>query len=135
MDATKNILKTKLMSTTHNCAYTAIQSKQFYVDLLNNMMQISVRPILHIGEYSLVALQYRRIRYIGLRVSTETDAPTAITIDSNLTLHWQNVTTNEAGISIHVPAMLLVSDYPSRPAPYRLSTWRLWSDRHHLPPS
>jgi len=41
---------------------------------------ISVRPILHIGEYSLVALQYRRIRYIGLRVSADTDTPAAITI-------------------------------------------------------
>jgi len=46
----------------------------------------SVRPILRIGEYSLVALQYRRIRYIGLRVSADTDAPAAITINSNLTL-------------------------------------------------
>jgi len=37
----------------------------------------SVGPILCIGEYSLVALQYRRIRYIGLRVSADTDAPAA----------------------------------------------------------
>jgi len=37
----------------------------------------SVRPILHIGEYSLVALQYQRIRYIGLRVSADTDRPTS----------------------------------------------------------
>jgi len=70
---------------------------------------ISVRPILRIGEYSLVALQYRRIRYIGLRVSADTNAPAAITINSNLTRptethgpRRQNVTTNEAGISIHV---------------------------------
>jgi len=48
-------------------------------------MTSSVRPILRIGEYSLVALQYRRIRYIGLRVSADTDAPAAITINSNLT--------------------------------------------------
>jgi len=33
----------------------------------------SVRPILHIGEYSLVALQHRRIRYIGLRVSADAE--------------------------------------------------------------
>jgi len=72
-------------------------------------LESSVRPILCIGEYSLVALQYRRIRYIGLRVSADTDAPAAITINSNLTrrlkhgLRRQNVTTNEAGISIHVP--------------------------------
>jgi len=46
----------------------------------------SVRPILRIGEYSLVALQHRRIRYIGLRVSVDTDTPAAITINSNLTL-------------------------------------------------
>jgi len=45
----------------------------------------SVRPILRIGEYSLVALQYRWIQYIGLRVSADTDAPAAITINSNLT--------------------------------------------------
>jgi len=35
-------------------------------------------------------------------------------------------------------ATLLVSDYPSHFAPYpccRLSTWRLWSDHHRLPPS
>jgi len=49
------------------------------------MPNCSVRPILRIGEYSLVALQYRRIRYIGLRVSTDTDAPAAITININLT--------------------------------------------------
>jgi len=103
--------------------------------LCNIYVYISVWPILRIGEYSLVALQYRRIRYIGLLVFADTDAPAAITINSNLTSRRQNVTTNEAGISIHVPATLLVSDYPSRPAPYRLSTWRLWSDCHHLPPS
>ena len=34
---------------------------------------ISVRPILRIGEYSLVALQHRRIRYIGLRVSADAE--------------------------------------------------------------
>jgi len=34
---------------------------------------ISVRPILCIGEYSLVALQHRRIRYIGLRVSADAE--------------------------------------------------------------
>jgi len=45
----------------------------------------SVRPILRISEYSLVALQYRRIRYIGLRVSADTDTPAAIMINSNLT--------------------------------------------------
>ena len=33
----------------------------------------SVRPILRIGEYSLVALQHRRIRYIGLRVSADVE--------------------------------------------------------------
>ena len=31
----------------------------------------SVRLILRIGEYSLVALQHRRIRYIGLHVSAD----------------------------------------------------------------
>jgi len=46
---------------------------------------ISVRPILRIGEYSLIALQYQRIRYIGLRVSTDTDTPAAITINSDRT--------------------------------------------------
>jgi len=78
----------------------------------------SVRPILRIGEYSLVALQYRRIWYIGLRVSADTDTPAAITINSHQTRRLkhmvrprrQNVTTNEAGISIHVP-------------PYRLQVW------------
>jgi len=49
------------------------------------MKNTSVRPILRIGEYSLVALQYRRIQYIGLRVSADTDTPAAITINSNLT--------------------------------------------------
>jgi len=38
-------------------------------------ISISVRPILDIGEYSLVALQYRRIRYISLRILTDTDTP------------------------------------------------------------
>jgi len=33
----------------------------------------SVRPILRIGEYSLVASQHRRIRYIGLRVSADAE--------------------------------------------------------------
>ena len=33
----------------------------------------SVRPILRIGEYSLVALQHRRIRYIGLCVSADAE--------------------------------------------------------------
>ena len=33
----------------------------------------SVRPILRIGEYSLVALQHRRIRYIALRVSADAE--------------------------------------------------------------
>jgi len=46
---------------------------------------ISVRPIQHIGEYSLVALQHPRIRYIGLRVSADADTPAAITINSNRT--------------------------------------------------
>ena len=46
---------------------------------------VSVRPILRIGEYSLVALQHRRIRYIGLRVSADADTPAAITINSNQT--------------------------------------------------
>jgi len=46
---------------------------------------LSVRLILRIGEYSLVALQYRRIRYIGLHVSADTDTPAAITINSNQT--------------------------------------------------
>ena len=45
----------------------------------------SVRPILRIGEYSLVALQHRRIRYIGLRVSADADTPAVITINSNRT--------------------------------------------------
>jgi len=45
----------------------------------------SVRPILRIGEYSLVALQHRRIRYIGLRVSGDAYVPAAITINSNRT--------------------------------------------------
>jgi len=68
---------------------------------------VVLRPILRIGEYSLVALQYRRIRYIGLRVSANTDTPAAITINSKATKthgpRRQNVTTNEAVISIHVP--------------------------------
>jgi len=45
----------------------------------------SVRPILRIGEYSLVALQHHRIRYICLHVSADADAPAAITINSNRT--------------------------------------------------
>ena len=49
------------------------------------MLAVSVRPILHIGVYSLVALQHRRIRYIGLRVSADADAPAAIMINSNRT--------------------------------------------------
>jgi len=36
-------------------------------------VHISVRPILRIGEYSLAALQHRRIRYIGLRVSADAE--------------------------------------------------------------
>jgi len=36
-----------------------------------NHANTSVRPILYIGEYSLAALQYRQIRYIGLRVSAD----------------------------------------------------------------
>ena len=36
-------------------------------------LEVSVRPILRIGEYSLVALQHRRIRYIGLRVSADAE--------------------------------------------------------------
>jgi len=51
----------------------------------------SVRPILRIGEYSLVALQYRRIRYIGLRVSADNDTPAAITINSNLTRRLKHI--------------------------------------------
>jgi len=46
---------------------------------------VNTEQVMRIGEYSLVALQYRRIRYIGLRVSTDTDTPAAITINSNLT--------------------------------------------------
>jgi len=75
----------------------------------NAVVVSSVRPILRIGEYSLVALQYRRIRYIGLRASADTDSPAAITINSNRTRRLKhgprrpNVTTNEAGFSIHVP--------------------------------
>jgi len=38
----------------------------------------SVRPILHVGEYSRVALQYWRIWYIGLCVSADTDTPTPL---------------------------------------------------------
>jgi len=51
----------------------------------------SVRPILRIGEYSLVVLQHRRIRYISLRVSADTDAPAAITINSNRTLRLKHM--------------------------------------------
>jgi len=36
-------------------------------------LNTSVRPILRIDEYSLVALQHRRIRYIGLRVSADAE--------------------------------------------------------------
>jgi len=46
---------------------------------------ISVRPILRIGEYSLVALQHWWIRYIGLRVSADADAPAVVTINNNRT--------------------------------------------------
>jgi len=74
-------------------------------------MHTSVRPILHIGEYSLVALQHWRIQYIGLSVSADAYTPAAITItiNSNRTRRLKhmarvdNVITNEAGISIHVP--------------------------------
>jgi len=97
------------------------QQKQFIKTIWLGQIRItnnSVRPILRIGEYSLVALQYRRIRYIGLRVSANTNTPAAITINSNRTQRLkhdpcrQNVTTNEAGISIHVP-------------PYRLQVTRV----------
>jgi len=37
------------------------------------MISVSVRPILRIDEYSLVALQHRRIRYIGVRVSSDAE--------------------------------------------------------------
>jgi len=40
---------------------------------IHRCLYISVRPILRIGEYSLVALQHRRIRYIGLRVSADAE--------------------------------------------------------------
>lgn len=39
------------------------------------MVPTSVRPISDISEYSLVALQYRRIRYIDLPISADTDTP------------------------------------------------------------
>ena len=32
-----------------------------------------VRPISYIGEYSFTALAYRRIRYIGMRISADTE--------------------------------------------------------------
>jgi len=38
-----------------------------------NSLYSSVRPILRIGEYWLVVLQHRRIRYIGLRVSADAE--------------------------------------------------------------
>ena len=41
--------------------------------VLNPLLNGSVRPILRIGEYSLVVLQHRRIRYIGLRVSADAE--------------------------------------------------------------
>jgi len=46
---------------------------------------------MRIGEYSLVALQYRRIQYISLRVSADTDTPAAITINSNLTCRLKDM--------------------------------------------
>jgi len=52
------------------------KSKKKHYDAKPYVMN-SVRPILHIGEYSLVALQYQRIRYIGLRVSADTDRHTS----------------------------------------------------------
>jgi len=63
------------------------------------LTKISVRSILRIGEYSLVALQYRRIRYIGLRVSADTDTPAAIMINSNLTWRLKHM--------VHVDRMWL----------------------------
>jgi len=74
-------------------------------------LHTSVRQILHVGEYSLAALQHWRIRYIGLSVSDDAYMPAAITItiNSNRTRRLKhmarvdNVTTNEAGISIHIP--------------------------------
>jgi len=46
---------------------------QIEIALKNLVVFCSVRPILRIGEYSLVALQHRRIRYIGLRVSADAE--------------------------------------------------------------
>jgi len=110
-----NVDKTKVMASDGIAYRVLIQNELLEQEdtfpYLGSLIT-SVRPILHIGEYSLVALQYRRIRYIGLRVSADTDTPAAIRINSNLTRRLkhgprrQNVTTNEAieaGISIHVP--------------------------------
>jgi len=52
---------------------------------------IVVKPILHIGEYSLIVLQYQRTPYISLRVSAYTDTPAVITINSSRTRQLKHV--------------------------------------------
>jgi len=66
------------LSWSSSCTF--ITNRYMYKSIWN--MACSVRTILRIGEYSLVALQHRRIRYISLRVSDNADAPAAITINS-----------------------------------------------------
>ena len=63
------------------CVVNLAQQRWMFT-VINWTVVSSVRPILRIGEYSLVALQHRRIRYIGLRVSADADTPAAITINS-----------------------------------------------------
>jgi len=60
------------MNTTFQYAMSIQQLKLNHF-ITGKIFINSVRPILRIGEYSLVALQHRRIRYIGLRVSADAE--------------------------------------------------------------
>ena len=65
----KHVHSTVTHSSRFHCLIGVI-NKPTMVELC---ISSSVRPILRIGEYSLVALQHRRIRYIGLRVSADAE--------------------------------------------------------------
>jgi len=86
-----NVTVLKLSSYWH-CLHS-MQSRVY------EMVQCSVRPILHISEYSLVALYYRRIWYISLCVSADTDMPAVITFNSNWTRRLKHM--------VHVDRMRL----------------------------
>jgi len=86
----------------------------------------SVSPILRIGEYSLVALQYRRIQYIGLRVSADTDTPAAITINSNLTRQLKHM------VCVH---RMRLQTRPAFLFTFRRTDCRCYASRHQRQPA